>query len=212
MLISTWSDKGGTGKTTIAIVIAEFFGAQILDLDPQGDIDRWADRAGRRCLKLSASKSADTTATLIQAAEAPTLTVVDCPPGHDTAALQGMAFSQLVVVPTRSGDADLIALARALEAVKLVRANGNPDLRIGVVLNAIRETGRARGISQALKVASGYDYLGEIKERLAYEESYSTGTTVLAQPGPASQEVRSIMNRIQTILAIEPSKASTAAA
>lgn len=197
MLISTWSDKGGTGKTTLAIVAASYFEAPLLDLDPQGDVARWAERAGAPFERLDQDGAQ---ARLIEAATSKKLYVVDCPPGRDPYSLQGMAFSQAVIIPTRSGDADLVALGRALDVVKEVQANGNPTLKATVVLNATRDTARARGIAQALRVTKAYHFLGEIKERLAYEEAYSTGKTVLTQPGPAALEAEAAMQSLKLLL------------
>jgi len=200
MLISTWSDKGGTGKTTLAILAAGYFGARVLDLDPQGDLARWAEKTGRACERLGS----DAAKRLVQAATDEAFWVVDCPPGTHPEAVQGMAYSRLVVIPTRSGDADLVALARALDTVRIVQSNGNPDLQVGVVLNAIRDTGRSRGVSQGLRVSSGYSYLGEIKERLAYEEAYSRGTTVVGEGGAAAAEAEAVMTRLKALLPPPP--------
>lgn len=196
MLISTWSDKGGTGKTTVALLLAGYFDAQVLDLDPQGDLARWAEKAGRSCERLGQDAGARLTAAAMDDA----VWIVDCPPGNHPAALQGMAYSQIVVIPTRSGDADLVALARALDAVGLVQSNGNPDLQVAVVLNAIRETGRSRGVAQGLRVSSGYRYLGEIKERLAYEEAYSQGSFVVGEGGTAATEAEAVMSRLEALV------------
>lgn len=200
MLISTWSDKGGTGKTTLAILVAGYFEGGVLDLDPQADIARWAERSGRPCEQLTGQGAAGAADRLIAAANDEAVWVVDCPPGHEPAALQGMAYSQVVVVPTRSGDADLVALARALETVRIVQANGNPDLAVAVVLNAIRETGRSRGVAQALRVSQGYTYLGEIRERLAYEEAYSRGLTVVGEGGTAALEAEAVMSKLEALV------------
>lgn len=197
MILSAWSDKGGTGKTTAAILAAAHFRARLLDLDPQGDAARWAEK-GEHPYERLALGTPKTQARLIAAAESPELHVVDCPPGRD--GIPGMAFAQFVIVPTRSGDADLVALARALGAIRTVQQNGNPGLEVGVVLNAIRETGRARGVSQGLRVASGYRYLGEIKERLVYEEAYSAGSGVSTLGGPAVEEVVTVMSKIAEVL------------
>jgi cellulose biosynthesis protein BcsQ len=197
MILSAWSDKGGTGKTTAAILAAAHFKAPLLDLDPQGDAARWAEKGAHPCERLSLGDAATQT-RLIAAAESPELHVVDCPPGRD--GVPGMAFAQLVLVPTRSGDADLVALARALAVVRTVQENGNPGLEVAVVLNAIRETGRARGVAQGLRVGSGYKYLGEIKERLVYEEAYSAGVGVAALGGAAADEVAGIMTKISELL------------
>jgi len=198
MLISTWSDKGGTGKTTLAILAGMHFDANLLDLDPQGDLLRWAEKANRPCSAVTSRRQQ----ALIDAAESDSITVVDCPPGTDSASLQGMAFSQVVIIPTRSGDADLVALARALEAVATVQKNGNPGLVPAVVLNAIRDTARAHGIAKALAVPRSYTYIGEIKERVAYEESYASGTTVLASSnGLAATEATEVLRRLEGVIA-----------
>jgi cellulose biosynthesis protein BcsQ len=197
MILSAWSDKGGTGKTTAAILAAAHFRAALIDLDPQGDAARWAEKGGHshEHLVLGAPGVQE---RLIAAAQAPELVVVDCPPGREGVA--GMAFAQFVIVPTRSGDADLVALARALATVRQVQAHGNPELQVGVVLNAIRETGRARGVAQALRVSSGYHYLGEIKERLVYEEAYSAGSGTEALGGPALEEMATVMSKVAEVL------------
>lgn len=197
MLISTWSDKGGTGKTTIAILAGIHFNAKLFDLDPQGDLLRWAEKAGRPCVALKGRGQQ----ALVEAATSAEISVVDCPPGTDTAALQGMAFSQVVVIPTRSGDADLVALARALEGVTTVQKNGNPGLVPAVVLNALRDTARGHGIAKGLAVASGYTYIGEIKERVAYEESYAAGSTVLSAPTSiAAIEATAVLRRLEQVI------------
>ena len=197
MLISTWSDKGGTGKTTLAILAGMHFDANLLDLDPQGDLLRWAEKANRPCSAINSRRQQ----ALIEAAESDAITVVDCPPGTDSSSLLGMAFSQVVIIPTRSGDADLVALARALEAVSTVQKNGNPGLVPVVVLNAIRDTARAHGIAKALAVPRSYTYIGEIKERVAYEESYASGTTVLASSnGLAATEATEVLRRLGEVI------------
>jgi chromosome partitioning protein len=198
MLISTWSDKGGTGKTTLAILAGMHFDANLLDLDPQGDLLRWAEKAKRPCSPVTSRRQQ----ALVDAAESDSITVVDCPPGTDPVSLQGMAFSQIVIIPTRSGDADLVALARALESVATIQQNGNPRLVPAVVLNAIRDTARAHGIAKALAVSRSYTYIGEIKERVAYEESYASGTTVLASSnGLAATEATEVLRRLEGIIA-----------
>jgi cellulose biosynthesis protein BcsQ len=197
MLISAWADKGGGGKTTFAVHAAVNFSAKLLDLDPQADAARWAERAGHPFERLVLGAAA-TQARLVELAEAPELHVVDCPPGHDPNHLTGMAFARLVVVPTRSGDADLVALARALSVVRTVQQNGNPGLEVAVVLNSIRATGRSRGIAQGLRAGAGaYHYLGEIAERVAFEEAYSNATVVT---GTAAEEVGAVMGKIRELL------------
>jgi hypothetical protein len=107
-------------------------------------------------------------------------------------------------------------LARALEAVSKVRQNGNPDLAVGVILGAARETGRSRGVAQGLAVASGYSYLGALKQRNAYVEAYAKGLGVVGEGGPAAEEAEAAMARLCQVVPelasfVVPAKAAKAA-
>jgi len=199
MLIATWSDKGGTGKTTLAIQAAVYFNAGLLDLDPQQDFALWAKRAGRPCEILPEDSSA-LAARLVQAAEDERVWIVDAPPGKKGAGVYGMAFSQLVIIPTRSGDQDIAALGRALDQIHLVRQNGNPDIAVGVVLNAVRDTARSRWIATTLAhTGQGFSFLGEVRERILYEDTYTSGSSVLNYKGEASAETRQVMEKIRVM-------------
>jgi len=197
MLISTWSDKGGTGKTTMAILLGAFFKAKLFDLDPQADFHRWASKTKQDCVALPSRAQQ----ALIAAAEDKAISIVDCPPGRSTISLQGMACSQIVVIPTRSGDSDLVALSRALDAVEIVRNNGNPGIIAAVVLNAFRDTSRALSLPKMLALTRNYTYIGEIKERIAYEESYANGDTVLDAPSSlAAIESTVVLNKVKELV------------
>jgi cellulose biosynthesis protein BcsQ len=216
MLICTWSDKGGAGKTTLAIELGSYLKAKLLDLDRQGDLWRWAGRAGHPCEHLNPeSLSADQiTARLVAAAEDDALWLADSRCGRAPEELRGMAFSQAVIIPARSGDQDLVALSRALSDVKRVRANGNPGLKAGIVLNASSQNRRRdRNTEEGLRavcMTSGETYLGKIKDRLVYPDAYSQGKTAFGIDGGAKDELAEIFTNLTTLIGYDAAAAHAA--
>jgi len=210
MLISIWSDKGGTSKTTTALIAASYFrDAQLLDLDKQRDLCAWAAPAKRPCewLRLYDDKGrvdekavASSQQRLIAAAESEDLCIVDSPPGDAPERMMGMAFSRLVIVPTRDGHSDLRALNRALQLVATIRENGNPELMVAVILGAAKDCSRMRGVADGLSVAAGFTYLGAVKDRAVYKEAYAKGLNIVGEGGPAREESEAAMSRLVEVL------------
>lgn len=199
MILSTWTDKGGTGKTTIAVNVASYYHLPLVDLDPQGDAARWAQRAGVACQLID--DDAEARAFLMEKATSRDLVVVDCPPGQGPRSLVAAGLSSLVLVPTKPGEQDVIALGRALTVLTKARNAGNPGMEIAVVLNGAKETNRSSMVEEALRqeAAKGtFRYLGRLDHRTVVENAYPEGRTLLQAGGAAANEMRSVLEQLQT--------------
>ena len=101
--------KGGAGKTTLAIHLATEAATQglrvlLLDLDPQASASRWADRRkpGAIDVDVAVDSPARLDAALLQAErEGYDLVVMDTAPHADQFALRVARLASLIIIPVR---------------------------------------------------------------------------------------------------------------
>lgn len=202
-ILATWSDKGGTGKTTLSTSLACCLADQplaLFDFDPQGDAARWACRRGIPCEVIADD---DLRVFLVKHANSETLVVADLPPG--AAGLPVAALAGVCIIPTRPGDADLVALGRALKQLNRAKNAGNPDLNISVVLTQARVgTVRSETVEQALRemaITEGFTYLGRLSHRIQIEAAGVTGQDLLhCKDGSVAHEFRGILSGVRELL------------
>jgi chromosome partitioning protein len=125
--ISLVSQKGGSGKTTLAIHVAAEavrHGHKVLliDLDPQASAALWADRRPTGGPDVSTEHPARLEAAL-QAAkdQGYEFVVLDTAPHFDQAALRAAKASDLILVPCRPATFDLGAVRATLEICELAK-------------------------------------------------------------------------------------------
>jgi chromosome partitioning protein len=170
--------KGGAGKTTLAIHLAAEAAAHemrtlLLDLDPQASAAKWADRRrpGGVDVDVAVDAPARLDAALRQAeAEAYDLAVLDTAPHADQAALRVARLADLVLVPVRCSILDLDAVGASLDLCALAHRPA------AVVLNAAPI--RSRVVQEAADTVTG---LGAdlastiIRERVALRHALIDG-------------------------------------
>jgi chromosome partitioning protein len=131
------SQKGGAGKTTIAVHLAVAacragLTVAIIDLDPQATAASWADWRGGENPAVVAAPHSRLAVTLQEAARAGVdLAIIDSPPAADAAAVAAAKAADLVLIPTRASAFDLHAIKTTAELVRIAQT---PSF---VVLNAV---------------------------------------------------------------------------
>lgn len=190
--VTVWADKGGVGKSTLATSLAAELGATLVDIDPQGDAARWANLRGMTAEIPGDQKS------LKSLLASPGFRVVDCPPGQSAEAITAVEMADLLIIPTRTGEADMVALGRSLKVARRV----HPECKVGLVLNLARDTGRAKGIEAALRAQAGahYLWLGRLCARVGAEEAYASGKTLLQAGGAVSYEFRQVLEATRALI------------
>ena len=144
-VIAVIAQKGGTGKTTLAIslaVAAQRAGrtAAIVDLDPQATASNWGDRREADSPAVVSAQPARL-AQVLRAAEegGADLVVIDTPPRAERAAMEAAKTSDLVLVPCRPSIFDLETISTTLELLAVVGSKP-----VGGVLNGVPPRGTKR--------------------------------------------------------------------
>ena len=189
--------KGGAGKTTLAIHLAAEASAHgirtlLLDLDPQASAARWADRRKPGALDVDvAVESAARLEVALQQAEreAYGLVVLDTAPHADQAALRVARAADLVLVPVRCSILDLDAAGASLDLCTLAR---RPAV---VILNAAPV--RSRVVQEAADTMTGLgaDLAGTvIRERVAFRHALIDGRVAreFEPQGTAAAEITAL--------------------
>lgn len=185
-VIAVASQKGGSGKTTLAghlAVQADRAGAgpvALVDTDPQGSLAEWWN-ARTAETPLFARTGADQLAEDIARMDTLgiKLLVIDTPPAIEATIAEVVRASDLVVVPARPSPHDLRA---AGATVDLVERLAKP---LVFVINGA--TPRARITSEAIMALSQHGTLAPIiiHQRTAFASSMIDGRTVMEIPDEA---------------------------
>ena len=151
------AQKGGTGKTTLAVslaVAARQVGLTsiIVDLDPQATACNWKDRRKGDGPVVIDAQPARLAAALVKAAEnGVDFAVIDTPARNEQSALAAAKVADLVLIPCRPQAYDLETIPNTKEILAL--AGNTPALAI---LNAVPAFGdrheQARALLNRLQV------------------------------------------------------------
>jgi len=196
--ISLIGQKGGTGKTTVALglAVAAFRAGKVvavIDLDPQASASNWKDRRTEDSPAVVSAQSSRLKQTLAAAEEmGAEVIIIDTAGRNDDSALNAARHADLVLIPTRTNIIELEALPAAVDVVRLA---GNPPAY--VVLNGIHPTAtkQATDARELVRKTFKLDCTPAfLCHRAAYADAMATGRTPqeLDQDGKAAAELDSL--------------------
>lgn len=176
--IAIVSQKGGAGKTTLAVhlaVCAELNNKStvILDLDPQGSTIAWRRSRTTETPDVLAATAEQLSALKTQAAKLKThLLLIDTAPHSNKTAAMSAQFADLVLIPCRPSVLDINAIQSTLDILKLTNT---PSV---IVLNGIPTSGsREKEARDALKGMATIAPVA-IYNRVAYSDALNDGRAV----------------------------------
>ena len=190
------AQKGGVGKTTLAVNFAVAAGASglrvaLFDLDPQESATAWSERRKLETPHvepLSTRRLPDG----LNAAQAGgfDLAVIDTPPAQGDQAHAAAELADLVVVPCRPSLIDLDAIQATGRLLKTTRTPGL------VILNAAPPTA-TQLLVDARTIAEGAGMVVAsvvVRERSAFRAAWPSGQGVVEHEpaGKAAQEIRDV--------------------
>ena len=207
MIISIENQKGGVGKTTIAIHVAQALAMDnssvlLVDADPQGSARDWAAaRENEPAFSVIGLDRPTLHRDLPAIAANYDHVVIDGPPRVTDLARSVIIAADLVVIPVQPSPYDVWA---ANDVVGLIKEASvfKENLKSAFVINRkIVNSAIGRDVVEAL---SGYEIpvlKSSVCQRIIFAESAATGMTVLEtnSKSTAAREIKALVNELLEI-------------
>lgn len=202
------SQKGGSGKTTLALHLATcaaYDGRRscVVDMDPQATAAAWGDWRGSFLPEVVTCPPVRLISTILKVQRGGTdLIVIDTPPQSDMASREAIRAADLVLVPTRARAFDLHALEATAQLVSFAKKPAY------VLLNAVP----ARASRLIADTAEQIGKLGlavspiHFGERAAFHRASASGEVASeTEPeGKAAAEVDALWDWVSAELKLAP--------
>jgi chromosome partitioning protein len=193
--IAILSQKGGAGKTTLAIhlaVAAEHAGqsAVIIDLDPQASAMSWKDSRQKEMPAVVSAQATRLGAVLEAAKQAGAgLAVIDTAPHSESASLAAARAADFILIPCRPAILDIRAISNSIDIGRLA---AKP---VAVVLNSVPPRGSlAEDASEAVATYDVSVAPVQITQRAAFIHAITAGQSAQEyEPGgKAAHEMKQL--------------------
>lgn len=210
MIIAVLNQKGGVGKTTLAINVAACLAdlcsltdppgkVLLVDADKQGTASTWASLRDQCPFQVVSLARENMRADVLQLAKGYDYTVIDGPPHAEGVTRSCIAAADYVVVPIEPGGASRWSSELTVRQLGEVR-DLKPALRAAfVVSRKIAGTVLGREARTMADDAGLPIFKTEIEQRIAFAEAMTMGRSVFEWPG-ATRAVLEIQDLTQEIL------------
>ncbi len=198
MIILLGSQKGGCGKSTLAVNICAELARQgrdvvLVDADRQGTASRWADdRAENSALPAvhCVQRYENIRDTVLDLDGRYDFVVIDAA-GRDSRELRtGMTAADILLVPFRPSQADLDTLPRLIEIITAA-TDINPKLKCQAVITMAPNNPSISELNDSKDVLADYPELRQLRvsihDRKVYRDALSDGVGVVECDNPKAK-------------------------
>lgn len=202
-VVTVAQQKGGAGKTTLAVNLAVEFlrrglTVAVLDTDPQGSLGRWflarRARLGEAGMEFSTASAWGVGYECEKLKKQVDIVIVDTPPKVDADLRPALREADLVLVPVSESMVDLWATDGVFDLV------GREGRRALIVLNR-GKAGSRLGVEVATAAALvGGVATARLGSRVAFARSLGEGTSVVEERGPGAAEVAALAEEVLGLL------------
>ena len=205
-VIAVINQKGGTGKTTLALNLAAGLARRgptaVIDADPQRSISQWiAMGDGENALPVATPIGDSPAATIAQLKKNHRYVVVDCPPTVQGPVIDAvMVAADRVLIPVLPSPLDLWASVEMAALVREARQK-NQALQAWLVLNQVETRNALSRVMQQAVAEFDLPLLqASLQRRAAYRSAAVEGVSVYALGGRGLQAAADIEAIIEELL------------
>jgi chromosome partitioning protein len=203
MIISLVNQKGGVGKTTIAINIGigmarRNYKVGFMDTDPQGTASQWQSIEGNLAFEVRRHPSRVSSGDLMDTDRNHGLLVIDTPPAIGEITQSVLELSDLAIIPLAPSVLDIWSSRTTIGMIEEAK-KVNPKLEGRLLVSRKIPRTRLGREGRAAVAALEMDvFETEISQRIAYVESMIAGVSVFqyAPKSEASQEIENLCEEI----------------
>lgn len=199
-IITVAHQKGGVGKTTLTLNLAACFAqglnVGVLDTDLQGSLSGIQD-------ELDSITFVPFDGQLNRLTEQPfDILIIDTPPYLTNQLPDLFAVSDFVLVPSKVGFFDVMAIKATIEFLKQAQQQ-RPELKYGVVLNMVKpRTGLNKSVQGILNDYGAILLTTTVSDRVSYTRSAITSGVFASDDEKAKEEITGLADEILTALGL----------
>ena len=205
MIISIVNQKGGVGKTTIAINLAASLARKnlsmvLIDADPQGSAIQWHAVENNQAFDILHHPDTLNKTDIEELAQNYDYVVIDAPPAISDITRAILAFTDLAVVPLTPSSLDVWSCSGTVEMIKEIQ-QFKPNLDVKLLINRkIPGTRVGREAREMVRVFDLDILASELCQRVAFIDAMTSGVSVMqyAPSSKAAKEVESLCEEIVT--------------
>lgn len=208
MIVALLNQKGGVGKTTLAVHVAAALAAKgrtlLLDADPQGSAVMWSSqREDAPPFTVTALAKPTIHRDIEQIAHGYEHVVIDGPPRASDLARSVIMAADFILIPVQPSPYDLWAAQETVELIQEAMTY-KPNLKAAFVMNRkTANTAISKSAKDALVDLPFPVMTAEIAQRVIFAESAATGQTVTERDpkGAAAREIQAFVTELEKVAA-----------
>ncbi len=203
MIISILNQKGGTGKTTLAVNIAREYTLRtmktlLVDSDSQGSAQRWHERSGGDLIDMTCLPMTTLDKDVLKFKDRYDRIIIDGVPRISPLTICAIKAADIILIPVQPSPYDIWATEELVRNVKdRIEMTGGKTRAAFIVSRRIKGTNIGKEISDQLCSYGLPVFLNGTYQRVEYATTVEKGHTVIEHNMEGAKEICALTNEIE---------------